>query len=91
MNHRTVLLATVTAAMTSAITAGQGTTPIAIREEIKPGSHYSVVCRVNIEGELVLPEKGQAVRIPVTGKSVIKYDERVLELKGTAVDRTVRS
>jgi len=90
MNHRTVLLATVTAAMTSAITAGQGTTPIAIREEIKPGSHYSVVCRVNIEGELVLPEKGQAVRIPVTGKSVIKYDERVLELKGTAVDRTVR-
>ena len=91
MNRRILFLATLTFGATAGVVVAQPATPVAIREDFKPGYQYSVVCRVNIEGELVLPpEKGQAVRLPVTGKSVIKYDERVLELKGDAVDRTVR-
>jgi hypothetical protein len=70
----------------------QGAAPIVIREEFKVGYQFHVNCHVDINGELILaPEKGQTpARIPVVGKSVIKYDERILELKEGRVDRTVR-
>ncbi len=71
----------------------QATGPIEIREDFRPGYQYHVNCHVNIKGELILPaEKGtaQPARIAVTGKSHLKYDERVLALKGDQVDRTVR-
>lgn len=67
--------------------------PIAISEVFTPGYQYHVTCRVNIKGELILPaEKGQPAPAPieVKGKSIIKYDERILEMKGGDVDRTVR-
>jgi hypothetical protein len=75
---------------TSAMVAAQG--PIAIAEDFKVGYQYHVNCRVNIKGALILPaEKGQApARIEVKGRSVIKYDERVLEIKAGDVGRTVR-
>jgi hypothetical protein len=73
---------------------GQGSDTVAMREDFRPGYQYHVDCRVNIRGELILPlQQGQTVRtrVPVVGKSVIKYDERILEVKEGKVDRTVRS
>ena len=76
------------------LASAQGPAPIAIAEEFKVGYQYHVNCRVNIKGELILPAEKKdttpAATIAVTGSSVIKYDERVLELKAGAVDRTVR-
>jgi hypothetical protein len=66
---------------------------IAISEAFAPGYQYHVNCRVEIKGTLLLsPENGQgtAEKIAVTGKSVIKYDERILEVKDGQAMRTAR-
>jgi hypothetical protein len=88
-----LLIAAVVLTSTGSPALSQGPSAIAVSEEFRVGYQYHVNCRVNIKGELVLPpEKGQTqpTRVPVAGKSVIKYDERVLELKAATVDRTVR-
>ncbi len=56
---------------------------VRLREAFGPGYQYHVSTRVEVGGTLKLPaEKGQAAPkpLPVTGSSVIEYDERVLAL-----------
>src|SRR6266478_9368007 len=91
--NRTGLLLVLAWAVASVQAQAQGPAAIAISEAFTPGYQYHVACRVNIKGELILPaEKGQPAPAPieVKGKSIIKYDERILEMKGAEVDRTVR-
>src|SRR5438105_4956561 len=55
--------------------------PVRLREDYAPGAQYHVSCRVELTGSLTLPpEKSGAApkSLPVSGTSVIEYDERVL-------------
>src|SRR4051812_9500791 len=60
-----------------------------ITESFAKDAQYHVNCQVEITGTLAPP--GQAKAIKVTGKSSIKYDERVLQVRADRqVERTVR-
>jgi hypothetical protein len=55
--------------------------PVRLREDYAPGAQYHVSCRVELTGNLTLPpEKSGAApkTLPVSGTSVIEYDERIL-------------
>jgi hypothetical protein len=67
--------------------------PITLREAFPAGYQYHVSSRVELSGTLSLPpDKGQTAPkpLPLTGKSAIEYDERVLTAADGKVDRTVR-
>jgi len=59
---------------------------VTLRESFAPGSHYHVSCRVQIRGELTLPDK----TMKVDGASRVEYDERVLVENKQRVEKTIR-
>jgi hypothetical protein len=66
---------------------------VRLREQFFPGYVYEVSSRVELSGTLSLPpEKGQAGRtLPVTGKSALDYEERVLTVAGGGpVQKSIR-
>jgi hypothetical protein len=64
-----------------------------LKESLPPGLQYHVSSRVDLSGNLTLPadKDGKAKALPVSGSSVIEYDERVLDgdAKGP-VEKTLR-
>ncbi len=74
--------------------AARADEPVRLREALAAGSRYQVQIRVQLEGALVLPaekDKPQAKPLPLTGESVIDYDERALSIdREGRVNRTVR-
>src|SRR5262245_14477848 len=60
---------------------GHAQDPVRLREEYPAGAQYHVSCRVELTGSLSLPPAKNDTApktLPVTGTSVIEYDERVL-------------
>lgn len=73
--------------------SSQAAEPIRLREAFPAGYTYHVSCRVDLTGSLTLPaskEQPEPKPIKVTGNSVIEYDERVLEVTGQQVGKTLR-
>jgi hypothetical protein len=71
---------------------GQGDT-VRLHEPFAKDTHYHVQCQVDITGTLTLPGNGKEVAKPiaVSGKSAIRYDERILRTDaGGCVERTIR-
>lgn len=65
---------------------------LTLREALSPGCQYRVATRTELSGQLSLPEqKGQAPKpLPVTGTSIIDYEERVLAGGRDGVEKTLR-
>jgi len=68
--------------------------PIRLQEKISEGYQYHVSCQVHISGNLMVPgEKDKTLpkQLPIKGRSVIDYDERILTIaKSGQVDKTLR-
>src|SRR5262245_5880442 len=68
--------------------------PIRLQEKISEGYQYHVSCQVHISGNLMVPgEKDKTLpkQLPIKGRSVIDYDERILSIaKSGQVDKTLR-
>jgi hypothetical protein len=72
-----------------AVSTGQESHRIA--EAFGKDRQYHVSCQVEITGYLNIPNKSNDGRpIAITGKSSIKYDERILDVKSERVERTLR-
>lgn len=64
-----------------------------LTENVAKGAQYHVQCQVDINGTLQTPGDGKTGprALKVSGKSAIRYDERILQLNADQrVDRTVR-
>jgi hypothetical protein len=74
-------------------TAAQGQEPVQLTESFAKDAQYNVNCQVEITGVLTLPagKDNKPTSLKVTGKSAIKYDERILRVADRKVDRTVRN
>jgi hypothetical protein len=68
--------------------------PVRLQEGFPEGCQYHVSCLVEVNGNLTIPaekEKSRPQLLPVKGKSIIEYDERVLTVgKSGHVDKTLR-
>src|SRR5436305_733463 len=66
--------------------------PVSLVEEIKAGTAYRVSSRTSIEGTISVPaQDGQPAKsLKVSGKAAVEYAERILEMKGNSVERSVR-
>jgi hypothetical protein len=55
--------------------------PIRLRESLPAGLQYHVSSRADLSGSLTLPadKEGKAKTLPVSGSSIIEYDERILD------------
>lgn len=69
-----------------------GEEPLRLREEFREGYAYTVKTRLDLKGQLTRPSGKERPMppIPVTGRSAIDYDERVLSLDKGQVDKTIR-
>lgn len=65
---------------------------VRLGEDFARDAQYHVSCQVEIAGVLTMQGKdGKPQSLKVAGKSSIKYDERILQVKGRLAERTVRS
>ncbi|MBI3821458.1 MAG: hypothetical protein HY289_02135 [Planctomycetes bacterium] len=85
-----VLILAVTAAVPG---WAQPNDAVRIGEDFAKDAQYHVACQVEIAGTLSVPQSKDGVAKPlkVSGKSSIKYDERILKLNAGRVERTVRN
>lgn len=75
--------------LTSAV---HGQQLVRMNEVFAPGYQYRVSCRVQITGDLtVADDKGKSRSLPLTGSSVIDFDERILLEKDKKIERTIRT
>ena len=91
--QRIRLLVSITLACFASAAAGQPNEAVRIGENFSKDAQYHVSCQVEITGVLAVPGAKDANprSLKVTGKSSIKYDERLLSLNADRkVDRTVR-
>src|SRR5262249_24834663 len=67
---------------------------VRLTERFGKDAQYHVICEVEISGTLPVPASAKEPNpkpLKVAGKSYLRYDERILQLKANgAVERTVR-
>lgn len=69
-----------------------GQEPVRLSERFDPAEPYRVELRVSVTGRLTMPvEPGKPAKVvPITGTSLLAYDERVLPPDEAKTDRIVR-
>jgi hypothetical protein len=89
-----ISLMTMTSAGYASPVSAQPNDAVRLTENFGKDAQYSVNCQVEIAGVLTLPAAGKDANpkpLKVSGKSSVKYDERILRLSADRqVDRTVR-
>jgi hypothetical protein len=85
--------------LTVALTTAAATqNPVTLKEVFLPDKKYTIELKVEISGRMVVPDNTKDPKkdappriVTVTGKSTLKYDERVLPPDDVDTDKVIRS
>jgi hypothetical protein len=74
------------------VAAAQSGDAVRVTENFAKDAQYHVACQVEIGGALSIPDAktGKLKTLKIVGKSILRYDERILRLTNGKVDRTLR-